>query len=178
MSAGTPSAKTMATRCNSPPDKCWTSWSMIPSIFNGLTTSATLIFFKNNWRTVPGNFGAIFCGFMETFIFGAVLPSSGEIAPANNLQKVVLPVPFSPIMTMISESVKSPAWIFKWKSPWVYSIPGYWNAREASWTNASLASDILNCKDSVLKRKFSVGMLPSKKMLIPSRTDAGKVTTP
>ncbi|ODV96682.1 hypothetical protein PACTADRAFT_25698, partial [Pachysolen tannophilus NRRL Y-2460] len=75
------------------------------------------ILFKNNCLTVPVNFGAIFCGFIETFNLGAFVPSSGSMAPANNLQNVVFPVPFSPIITKISESLNSPASIFKWKSP-------------------------------------------------------------
>mmetsp|Transcript_18247 Transcript_18247/g.38170 ORF Transcript_18247/g.38170 Transcript_18247/m.38170 type:complete len:125 (-) Transcript_18247:156-530(-) len=38
-SAGLPSATVMATRCSSPPDKCFTSWSMRFSISNGFSTS-------------------------------------------------------------------------------------------------------------------------------------------
>ncbi|ORX54895.1 hypothetical protein BCR36DRAFT_282115, partial [Piromyces finnis] len=43
---------------------------------------------------------------------------------------------------------------------------------------SSAVSAILNCKDSSLNLRFSVGMLPSKKILIPSLTLNGKVTTP
>jgi hypothetical protein len=59
-SAGTPSTRQMATRCNSPPDKLdisfllqhngwayvWTSWSIIGSICMGLMTS------ELNWGSV------------------------------------------------------------------------------------------------------------------------------
>ncbi|ODQ57663.1 hypothetical protein WICANDRAFT_35367, partial [Wickerhamomyces anomalus NRRL Y-366-8] len=68
-------------------------------------------------RTVPGNFGAIFWGFMEMFNFGTSKSLSAGMAPANNLQNVVLPVPFSPIITKISESLKSPFSICNLKSP-------------------------------------------------------------
>lgn len=37
---------------------------------------------------------------------------------------------------------------------------------------------ILKFNSSSLKRKFSVGIKPAKKILIPSRTEKGMVTTP
>lgn len=43
--------------------------------------------------------------------------SSGARRPANIRMKVVFPVPFSPNMTMISESLNSPAIMSRWKSP-------------------------------------------------------------
>ncbi|KEQ72016.1 hypothetical protein M436DRAFT_49945 [Aureobasidium namibiae CBS 147.97] len=49
------------------------------------------------------------------FIGGTLLVPSGFSAPASILQKVVFPVPFSPIMTRISESVNSPGSIFSLK---------------------------------------------------------------
>ncbi|KAI5818758.1 hypothetical protein BZA77DRAFT_332610 [Pyronema omphalodes] len=124
----------MATRCNSPPDKCLTSWSMKSSILRGLKAART--FLRRSSRTVPGNLGLIFWGFMEIDILGTLRVPSGCSAPASILQKVVFPVPFSPIMTIISESVKSPASTLRWKPPRVFSKVG----------------------DSSRKRKFSVGM--------------------
>ena len=166
MSAGIPKANTIATLCNSPPDNVCTSWSTMSSIFNGFTTSvwncgckkAALIFLKNNCLTVPVNFGAIFCGFIETFNFGISWPPSGAMAPAKSLQKVVLPVPFSPIITKISEFVKSPASTRNLKSPWVFCKLGYSKELDLSKIKSSAASANLNCNDSVLNRKFSVGI--------------------
>ncbi|KAF1364727.1 hypothetical protein EJ07DRAFT_98465 [Lizonia empirigonia] len=102
-------------------------------------------------------------------IFGILVVPSGCIAPASILQNVVFPVPFSPIMTMISESLNSPDSMDSLKLPWSW----LWSIM-----NSSPASPMRNCNDSSRKRRFSVGMLPSRKMLIPSRTDAGSVTTP
>ncbi|EME50137.1 hypothetical protein DOTSEDRAFT_59265 [Dothistroma septosporum NZE10] len=131
----------MATRCSSPPDKFCTSWSMKSSILSGL--NAALIFLKNNWRTVPVNFGVIFCGFMLII-----------------LQNVVFPVPFSPIMTRISESVKSPDLTVRLKPPNVQDMSGYPYARFLSARYSSPASPTRKVRDSSRKRKFSVGMLP------------------
>ncbi|OBA22398.1 hypothetical protein METBIDRAFT_38783 [Metschnikowia bicuspidata var. bicuspidata NRRL YB-4993] len=186
MSAGMPKANTSATLCNSPPDNTCTSWSMMLSIFNGLTTSlwncgfknAPLIFLKNNWRTVPGKRGAIFCGFIEMFNLGTSVPLSAAKAPAKILQNVVLPVPFSPNITKISELVKSPFSTVNLKSPCVFRNVGYCKADEWSKIKPSAASAKRNCNDSSRNRMFSVGMKPSKKMLMPSRTDDGNVTTP
>ncbi|ODQ64344.1 hypothetical protein NADFUDRAFT_26880, partial [Nadsonia fulvescens var. elongata DSM 6958] len=109
--------------------------------------------------TEPTNLGAIFCGFIETLSLGAFCPSSGDNPPANIRQKVVLPVPFSPIITIISESEKSPASIFNLKSPIVLVILLYWKSRVCSIKSSSVEiSDKRNCRDSVRKRKFSVGM--------------------
>ena len=58
------------------------------------------------------------------FIGGTEFLPSGFSAPASILQKVVFPVPFSPIITIISESVNLPASIFRWKPPRVFSIDG------------------------------------------------------
>ncbi|ELU16174.1 hypothetical protein CAPTEDRAFT_97664 [Capitella teleta] len=44
-------------------------------------------------------------------------PSSGCRRPASILMNVVFPVPFSPNMTMISESVNSPASMDNLKEP-------------------------------------------------------------
>ena len=70
MSAGVPSAMTMATRCSSPPESVLTSWSISGSISIGFITSdmncgwcaVSLIFLCSSMRTVPSNFGEIFCG--------------------------------------------------------------------------------------------------------------------
>ena len=45
-------------------------------------------------------------------------------------------------------------------------------------TFAEQISEVLNVSAKSRKRMFSVGMKPSKKILIPSRTVNGKVTTP
>ncbi|ROT36949.1 hypothetical protein SODALDRAFT_280794 [Sodiomyces alkalinus F11] len=186
MSAGMPRASTMATRCNSPPDRFLTSWSMKSSSLRGLTTSvwnwgdrkAALIFLKKSWRTVPSNLGVMVCGFMLMRISGIWDLVSGLRAPASRRQKVVLPVPFSPIMTMISESVNSPASMRRRKLPSIFSILGYLKARDLSRAYSSVPSAIRKVNDSSRKRRFSVGMWPSRKMLMPSRTDCGRVTTP
>lgn len=90
---------------------------------------------------MPVNFGVIFCGFIDMFIGGTDWVPSGFSAPASIRQNVlcisaieklillsaisyVLPVPFSPIMTTISESVNSPASTARWKPPKVFSIFG------------------------------------------------------
>ena len=66
----------------------------------------------------------IFCGFMEMFIGVICLPPSGFSAPASIRQNVVFPVPFSPIMTMISESVNSPPLTVSSKPPSVFIMLG------------------------------------------------------
>ncbi|KAF8867116.1 hypothetical protein BDZ45DRAFT_700103 [Acephala macrosclerotiorum] len=137
---------------------------MNSSSFRGLTTSvwnwgsrkAVLIFLKKSCRTVPSNFGVIFWGFMLTFIPGTFWLPSGFKAPARSLQKVVLPVPFSPIMTMISESVKSPDSMLSLNSPRVFCMDGYLKARVRSTMNSSAASAIRKVKDSSLNRRFSM----------------------
>lgn len=96
---------------------------------------------------------------------------SGLRAPARRRQKVVFPVPFSPIMTMISESVKSPESIRRLKLPSFFSILGYLKARDLSIANSSAVSAMRKVRDSSRNRRFSVGMWPSRKMLIPSRTE-------
>ena len=98
-------------------------------------------------RRPTSNLGAIFCGLYDTFRIGTSPPSSGcaktrtgpnhhDLSasrvlchaharaqcrtgsnPASILMNVVLPVPFWPSMTMISESVNSPASIWSEKSP-------------------------------------------------------------
>lgn len=79
---------------------------------------------RRSSRTVPGNLGLIFCGFMEMDILGTFSLLSGGSTPASMRQNVVLPVPFSPIMTTISESVNSPFSILRWNSPKVLDIAG------------------------------------------------------
>ncbi|ORY93438.1 hypothetical protein BCR43DRAFT_532409 [Syncephalastrum racemosum] len=126
-------------------------------MLRGLTTSvwnwgfrkAALIFFRNSMRTVPGNLGEIFWGLYETFNSGTFLSPSGLSRPAKRRMNVVLPVP----MTTISESVNSPAWTSSLKSPRVL-------LRSLAIAMSSACSAMRN------------------KMLIPSRTEAGRVTTP
>lgn len=70
MSEGKPRHMTMATRCSSPPDSSCTPLSMMASMLMGLITSLTncgftymsRIFLCSSCRTVPWNFGEIFCG--------------------------------------------------------------------------------------------------------------------
>ena len=50
--------------------------------------------------------------------------SSGGSRPPSMRISVVLPVPFSPSITMISESVKSPDSTVSLKEPWVLVIAG------------------------------------------------------
>ena len=85
---------------------------------------AVLMRLKKSWRTVPWNLGVIFWGFMEMFMGGIFWSPSGLRAPASILQKVVLPVPFSPIMTRISDPVKVPGSTLRWKLPMVFSMAG------------------------------------------------------
>ncbi|KWU44390.1 hypothetical protein RHOSPDRAFT_17883 [Rhodotorula sp. JG-1b] len=176
MSAGFPSARTIATRCSSPPERVVTYWSMMFSRFIGFRTSvlncgcmnAARTCFRSSSRTVPGNLGAIVCGLSETEKCCSSAALSGLSLPASSLTKVVLPVPFSPRRTMISESVNEPPCMLSLKLPCVLVMVGY----------SSTASAILNVSDSSRNRRFSVGILPSRKMLIPSRTENGIVTTP
>ncbi|EKM57565.1 uncharacterized protein PHACADRAFT_88964 [Phanerochaete carnosa HHB-10118-sp] len=161
-----PSASTMATRWSSPPESVLTSWSMMFSRLIGLTTSvwncgcmnAALICFRSSIRTVPGNLGEMACGLSETESSWRSVSTSG-VSPARRRTNVVFPMPFSPSMTMISESVKLPGSTVSLKPP-ILSI-----------MISSAVSTILNERDSSRNRKFSVGMKPSKKMLIPSRTE-------
>ncbi|RKP24129.1 hypothetical protein SYNPS1DRAFT_33272 [Syncephalis pseudoplumigaleata] len=122
----------------------------------GLTTSvwncgwrkALLIFLRKSMRTL-------------TCISGMRLSPSGCRAPASMRTNVVLPVPFSPSMTRISESVNSPPSILRWKSPSSVAI------RLIS-SGLSATSPMRKESDSSRKRRFSVGTLPSRKMLMPS----------
>ncbi|KAJ3742732.1 hypothetical protein DFH05DRAFT_1536478 [Lentinula detonsa] len=118
------------------------------SVWNCGCMKACLIRFNSNIRTVPGNLGDIVWGLRDTDSVCLSVSISG-VSPASRRTNVVFPVPFSPSMTIISESVKEPA-----------SIDN----------------------DSSRKRRFSVGMKPSKKILIPMLTvrirNDGIVTTP
>ncbi|PKY19851.1 hypothetical protein GLOIN_2v1467226, partial [Rhizophagus irregularis DAOM 181602=DAOM 197198] len=97
---------------------------------------------------------------------------SALIAPANNLMNVVLPVPFSPSITIISESDMLTL-------PNVFFISGYLYLLCFSTSfSSSAVSASLNVKDSSRNLRFSVGTLPSKNILIPSRIEKGIVTTP
>ncbi|KAI8870544.1 hypothetical protein GQ42DRAFT_122144 [Ramicandelaber brevisporus] len=187
MSAGLPRARVMATRCNSPPERVLTSWSSSLSMRSGLSTSvlncgsrkATRILEKKSWWTVPSYVVLIFCGLSDTLSSGISWLPSGFSLPASSLMKVVLPVPFSPNMTMISESVNSPASTLRWKSPWVLVMLGYLNMRMCLTSSSSTeASCRRKTRDSSRKRMFSVGIMPSRNTLMPSRTPYGRVTTP
>ncbi|KAJ7712728.1 hypothetical protein B0H16DRAFT_1667418 [Mycena metata] len=142
----------MTRSASSPPDSVLTSWSIRFSKLIGLSTSvwnwgcmnAALICLINSMRTVPGNFGEM---------------SSGS-SPARRRTNVVLPVPFSPSMTMISESVNVPPSTVSLKPPRVL-------CRVLSTITSSAVSTILKESDSSRNRRFSVGMKPSRKMLMP-----------
>ncbi|KXS17199.1 hypothetical protein M427DRAFT_97187, partial [Gonapodya prolifera JEL478] len=194
ISAGVPRHRQMATRCSSPPERAsWrrvrrgtklTDWSMMLSMLRGFSTSVLncgcmnicLIRLRNNIRTdenkFTSNLGLIFCGLYDTCISGMMASPPPAIIRMN----VVLPVPFSPSMTIISESVNSPAAIKS--SPIDLDILGYRYRRILSCCNSSAVSARRKVRLSSLNLKFSVGMTPSKKMLMPSRTEKGMVTTP
>ncbi|EDR08215.1 uncharacterized protein LACBIDRAFT_250088, partial [Laccaria bicolor S238N-H82] len=169
LSLGIPKASTIATRCSSPPESVFTSWSIMFSKFMGFNTSvwncgsmnACLICLSNSMRTVPGNLGEIVWGLSETDRVCLSASSSG-VSPAKSRTKVVFPVPFSPNITIISESVKLPASTVSLNDPKVL-------CRVLSIASSSAVSTILNERDSSRNRKFSVGMKPSRKMLIPIR---------
>ncbi|KAJ7739837.1 hypothetical protein B0H16DRAFT_1324807, partial [Mycena metata] len=155
-------------RCSdSPPDRVLTSWSIRFSKLIGLSTSvwnwgcmnAALICLINSMRTVPGNFGEMVCGFKDTWRFCLTVKSSGS-SPARRRTNVVLPVPFSPSMTMISESVNVPPSTVSLKPPRVL-------CRVLSTITSSAVSTILKESDSSRNRRFSVGIKPSRKMLMP-----------
>ncbi|KAI9502389.1 hypothetical protein BX070DRAFT_193224, partial [Coemansia spiralis] len=173
-SAGCPSARTSATRCSSPPESFCTSLSIMLSMFIGLTTSVwncgcmniDWIFLSRSIRTVPLNLGAIICGLYDTLSCGMSTssPWSGFCLPASMLISVVLPVPFSPSKTTICESVNEPCWTVSLKSPSVLL-----QLRSISWS--SICSTMRKVSASSRKRIFSVGILPARNTLIPSRTE-------
>mmetsp|Transcript_9373 Transcript_9373/g.28173 ORF Transcript_9373/g.28173 Transcript_9373/m.28173 type:complete len:204 (+) Transcript_9373:2587-3198(+) len=199
-SAGMPRHMVMATLCSSPPDRCCTSWSISSSIRMGFITSVM------NWgcmyesrmrlcsrlRTVLVNLGLIFWGLYEMLKPGISTKwSSGFSMPASSLMKVVLPVPFSPSITIISESVKAPSstlstnlapprpslasvFMVAFMAGYLYS----WNFLGPSSTFSDADSATLKVRDSSRNRRFSVGTKPARKMLMPSRTPKGMVTTP
>mmetsp|Transcript_83199 Transcript_83199/g.138807 ORF Transcript_83199/g.138807 Transcript_83199/m.138807 type:complete len:211 (+) Transcript_83199:194-826(+) len=134
-SAGFPKANTMATRCSSPPEIFWISWSMISSKCRGFSTSvlncgcrmASRILVCSSALTVPWNLGEMVWGFTLIISSGMLIfSSSGLIIPASSRMNVVFPVPFSPSNTTISESVNSPGSTvnLNWP-PMVLTIPGY-----------------------------------------------------
>ncbi|KAL1704834.1 hypothetical protein EV121DRAFT_204895 [Schizophyllum commune] len=161
-----PNAMTIATLCSSPPDNVFTSWSMMFSKLIGFNTSvwncgcmnACLMRFSSNIRTDPGNFGEIVCGFNETANCCFDSSSSGDSTPASMRTNVVFPVPFSPSMTMISESVKLPASTVSLNPPSVFVIAGYSYCAFFSMIISSAVSTILKESVSSRKRRFSVGM--------------------
>ncbi|KAJ4490244.1 hypothetical protein J3R30DRAFT_3653625 [Lentinula aciculospora] len=148
---GIPNAKTIATLCNSPPDNLI---GFNTSVWNCGCMKACLIRFNSNMRTVPGNLGDIVWGLRDTDKVCLSVSMSG-VSPASRRTNVVFPVPFSPSMTMISESVKEPASTVSLNDPILSTI------------TSSAFSTILKDNDSSRKRRFSVGMKPSKKILIP-----------
>ncbi|ORX67325.1 hypothetical protein DL89DRAFT_275743 [Linderina pennispora] len=136
------------------------------SVWNCGCMNMVRIFLSSSMRTVPANLGAIFCGLYETLSCGMVTSLSGASRPASMRISVVFPVPFSPSSTMICESLNSPASTLSLKLPRRSII--------SSWACSTRRND----SDSWRKRMFSVGILPSRKMLMPSRTENGMVTTP
>mmetsp|Transcript_4730 Transcript_4730/g.14616 ORF Transcript_4730/g.14616 Transcript_4730/m.14616 type:complete len:194 (-) Transcript_4730:945-1526(-) len=187
MSATVPSASAMATRCSSPPERCITSWSMSASMLSGFITSETncgwtymsRIFLCSSARTDPSNFGEIFCGLYDTLSSGTRVPSSASSIPASIRMKVVLPVPFWPRSTRISESENLPGLISSLNAPIVLVIAGYsYRSCLSASPLRSSTSATRKVSASSRKRMFSVGMKPARKMLIPSRTEKGIVTTP
>ncbi|EPQ52253.1 hypothetical protein GLOTRDRAFT_26061, partial [Gloeophyllum trabeum ATCC 11539] len=171
---GLPSASTIATRWSSPPESVFTSWSRIFSKFIGFTTSvwncgcmnACFICFSSSIRTLPGNFGEIVCGLRLTLNVCRSTSTSGA-SPQSRRMNVVLPVPFSPSITMISLSVNEPPSTVSLNPPSVFVMEGYEYWRDLSIRISSAVSTILKESDSSRKRRFSVGMKPSKKMLMP-----------
>ncbi|KAH9039175.1 hypothetical protein EDB84DRAFT_1587726 [Lactarius hengduanensis] len=155
-----PSASTMATRWSSPPDSVLTYIGLTTSLWNCAFMKAPLICFNKSMRTVPGNLGEIVCGLSDTAMLCLSVGLSGS-SPARRRTKVVFPVPFSPSMTMISESVNVPSWTVNLKPPRVL-------CRVLSTSISSAVSTILKERDSSRKRRFSVGMKPSRKMLMPA----------
>ena len=171
---------------------------MSGSIFIGRITSemncgctyVSRIRLCSSWRTVPGNLGEIFCGLYDMFSSGIshVSPceGSGLSRPASIRMKVVLPMPFSPSSTMISESEKEPASTSSVKHvPFFGAISfltmsgySYAPARPDWWSSSVADSASLKFSSTSRKRMFSGPMKPARKMLIPSRTPKGIVTTP
>mmetsp|Transcript_8518 Transcript_8518/g.25286 ORF Transcript_8518/g.25286 Transcript_8518/m.25286 type:complete len:224 (-) Transcript_8518:870-1541(-) len=190
--AGEPRQSTKATLCNSPPLSCFTLRSKIGSISMGRATSAwnwgcvsaSPIFASRRSRTVPLKWVVRLCGLYDTFNSGKPSSSfklSGLRSPASIRMNVVLPVPFCPNITRISLRAKPPAWTSKRKprSPIDFCNSGYAViANLSSSSTSSVCSEILKVKATSRNRKFSVGILPSKKTLMPSRTPKGIVTTP
>mmetsp|Transcript_18683 Transcript_18683/g.59536 ORF Transcript_18683/g.59536 Transcript_18683/m.59536 type:complete len:221 (-) Transcript_18683:954-1616(-) len=209
MSAGMPRHSTMATRCSSPPDRYLTSWSSSGSRLSGLVTSvvncgcihASRSFLSSSDRTEPSARAEIFCGLYDTFISGtpsaaalSVSPLSSAATcssllsrPASMRMKVVLPVPFSPSSTMISDCEKEPPLTCSLKERFfflptsVLVMSGYVNvappvADPVAFSSAVCAS--LKLSASSRKRMFSVGTKPARNTLMPSRTEKGMVTTP
>ncbi|EMD35425.1 hypothetical protein CERSUDRAFT_157173 [Gelatoporia subvermispora B] len=137
---------------------------LMTSVLNCGCMNAALICLSKSMRTVPGNFGEIVWGLSDTESACLSVSTSG-VSPASRRTNVVLPVPFSPNMTMISESVNEPASTVSLKPPSVFVMDGYVYCRVLSMSTSSAVSTILNESDSSRNRKFSVGMNPSKKNL-------------
>ena len=75
-------------------------------------------------RTVPGKDGEMVCGLSDTLSVCLSVSSSG-VSPASSRTNVVFPVPFSPSITMISESVNVPDCTESLKPPSVFVMAGY-----------------------------------------------------
>ncbi|KAH9932883.1 uncharacterized protein B0H18DRAFT_1083130 [Fomitopsis serialis] len=159
---GLPSARTIATRWSSPPESDGSRFiGFMTSVLNCGCINATLMRFSSSILTVPGKLGEIVWGFSDTLSDCFAVSSSG-VSPASRRTNVVLPVPFSPSMTMISESVNVPDSTVSLNPP---------SCRVLSTISSSAVSTILNESDSSRKRRFSVGMKPSRKMLMPVRCE-------
>ena len=82
---------------------------------------------------------------------------------------------------MISLSANPPALISSLKSPSTFVMAGYCTvecrlASSSAWLCTFSAT--LKLSSTCRKRRFSVGTKPARKMLMPSRTLKGAVTTP
>lgn len=76
-------------------------------------------------ETVPSFFGEIVCGLYDIFKLRPLCTSLS--IPAKILTNVVLPVPFSPNKTVISEVVKDPLVMLSSNPGNVFFKLGYWN---------------------------------------------------
>mmetsp|Transcript_136751 Transcript_136751/g.332426 ORF Transcript_136751/g.332426 Transcript_136751/m.332426 type:complete len:205 (-) Transcript_136751:105-719(-) len=103
---------------------------------------------------------------------------SGRSRCAMAAITLLLPQPFWPSMTMISLSEKFPDFTSSWKPPIFLVKSGYSVKFIRSVASTSCSSATLKVRDTSRNRKFSVGTKPSRKMLMPSRTLKGIVTTP
>ena len=121
----------------------------------------------------------------ETFKSGTSFFKSSSL-PARILTNVVLPVPFSPNKTTISEFLKPPPSISNSKVTYdgffgflyCFFKLGYLKWEYLSDLCSESYWEILKLNSYSLNLIFSVGIKPAKKTLIPSLTEKGIVTIP